>query len=331
MKATAIANSNIALTKYWGKRNSKLMLPQNGSISMNCEGMRTRTTVEFHKKYGLDEFVLDGKMLSEGAEFEEVTNHLNLIREIAGIKEKARAVSENSMPTAAGLASSASGFAALSVAGAKAAGLNLSGKELSILARRGSGSAARSIPEGFAEWYRGEKDDGTDSFAETILKAQEWEEFRMIATIVSSTEKKVKSRAGMKQSVDNCPFYSGWLESFEEDNNNVRAGLKKKDFTLVGETAEHNALKLHSVMMATRPSILYWMPATIEIMHAVTAWREEGIESYFTIDAGPQVKVICLEERVEEIKKRLQGLRGVQKTIECKPGNGAILVEGHLF
>jgi diphosphomevalonate decarboxylase len=331
MKATATANANIALIKYWGKRDKKLMLPQNGSISMTCEGMKTDTTVEFSSSYQQDEFVLDGKSLTEGREFNDVVAHLSLIREQAGITEKAKIVSNNSMPTAAGLASSASGFAALSVAGAHAAGLQLSSQEITMLSRRGSGSASRSTEEGFVEWFRGEKEDGSDSFGKTILKVSEWPEFRMLATIVSSAAKKVKSRAGMAQSVDNCPYYKGWLDTVNEDLEIVRKALHEKDFTLVGKTAEYNALKMHAVMMTTTPAIVYWMPATLEIMHAIMAWRAEGLESYYTMDAGPQVKVLCLEKDVAELTKRLQALSGVEKIIECKPGQGAQLLEEHLF
>ena len=298
---------------------------------MTCDGMKTDTTVEFDQNYSQDEFVLDGTPLTEGREFNDVVAHISLIRERAGITEKAKIVSNNSMPTAAGLASSASGFAALSVAGAKAAGLQLSAKELTLLSRRGSGSASRSTEEGFVEWFRGEKEDGTDSYAETILKASEWPEFRMLATIVSSSEKKVKSRAGMAQSVENCPYYTGWLETVNADLAAIRKGLQEKNFTLVGKTAEHNALKMHAVMMTTTPAIVYFMPATLEIMHAVTAWREEGLECYYTMDGGPQVKVLCLEKDVAELTKRLQALSGVEKIIECKPGQGAQLLDTHLF
>ncbi len=332
MKATAKANANIALTKYWGKRDKKLMLPQNGSTSMTLSDLYTITTVEFDKKYDKDSFVLDGKELEEGiGEYEKVKKHLDLIREKAGISENARVESKNNFPTAAGLASSASGFAALSVAAAEASGLKLSPQEMSVLARMGSGSATRSILGGFVEWKRGEKDDGSDSVAEEIAPKEHWPEFRMITTIVSTAEKKVKSRAGMAKTIENCPYYKGWLATVNEDIENVKKGIKEKDFTLVGETAQYNCLKMHATMITTRPTMIYWMPATIAIMHSILAWKEEGLESYFTIDAGTQVKVICLEKDVPELEKRLQAVEGVQKTVVCKPGEGAKAIEEHLF
>jgi len=331
MKSTAIANANIALVKYWGKKDKKLMLPQNSSISMTLDGLNTITTVEFDKKYDKDIFVLNDQELRENKEFEKVVKHLDLIRKISGTREKAKVVSKNNFPTAAGLASSASGFAALSLAGAQAAGIDLDLKELSKLARRGSGSATRSCQGGFVEWQKGEKEDGSDSYAVQIAKPEHWPEFRMITTIVSTVTKKVSSRAGMAQTVETCPMYKAWLDTVNEDLKKVKRGILEKDFTLVGKTTESNCLKMHATMITTQPAIVYWMPATLEIIHAILAWREKGLECYFTIDAGPQVKVICLEKDVSELEKRLQAVEGVKKTIVCKPGEEPKLINEHLF
>lgn len=331
MKATAIANANIALTKYWGKRDKKLMLPQNGSVSVTLSGLNTKTSVEFNPEYKEDVFILGGEEFKEGEEFQEVQDHLGLIREMAGINHKARVVSENNFPTAAGLASSASGFAALSLAGSKAAGLDLDKRELSILSRRGSGSASRSIEGGFVEWLRGEKDDGSDSYGVQIATPEHWPDFRMITTIVSSIQKKVKSRAGMAQTVENCPYYQSWLDTVNHDIETIKKAIMNRDFKALGETAERNCLKMHALMITTIPSIIYWMPATMEIIHAVKAWREESLECYFTIDGGPQVKVMCLDRDVPELENRLKELPGVEKTIVCKPGEGTKLVDEHLF
>ena len=328
MKATAMANANIALSKYWGKRDKKLMLPQNGSISMTCDGLCTTTTVEFGD-YPEDIIIINDEELQK--EKGDIIKHLDLIREIAGIKQKAKMVSESNFPIAAGLASSASGFATLTLAATTAAGLNLNEKELSILARRGSGSASRSIPCGFVEWYRGEKEDGSDSYAETIVDKDYWPEFRMITTIVTEAKKKVSSRAGMAQTVETCPYYDGWLKTVNDDLNKIREGIKKKDFSSVGLTAEENCLKMHALMMTTKPSIIYWFPPTMEIIQSVQLWREEGLECYFTIDAGPNVKVICLEKDEKEANKKLLALNGVIKTIICKPGNKAKIIDEHLF
>ncbi len=329
MKSTATANANIALVKYWGKRDETLILPQNGSISMTCDGLSTTTTVEFSGKYSKDSVVINDEELQKDEK--DILGHLESIRKLAGIKERARIVSETNFPVAAGLASSASGFAALTLAAATAAGLRLSEKELTILSRQGSGSSCRSICEGFVEWYRGRKADGSDSYAETIAKKDYWEGFRMIATIVSESKKKVSSRAGMKQTLRTCPYYLGWLDSVDEDTEIMREGIREKDFSAVGSTAEANCLKMHALMMTTKPAIIYWEPATVEVMRAVLSWREKGIESYFTIDAGPQVKVLCLEKDEKELNKRLLELGGVKKTIVCKPGDGAKIIDKHLF
>jgi len=331
MKATAIANANIALVKYWGKRDETLILPQNNSISVTLNGLNTITTVEFDKKYDRDVFILGKEKFQGSEEFKRVVKHLDLIREMARIKDRAKVASKNNFPTAAGLASSASGFAALSLAGTRAAGMNLGLKELSMLARRGSGSATRSCQGGFVEWLRGEKLDGSDSYAIQIAPPEHWPEFRMITTIVSAIAKKVPSRAGMTETVKTSPMYNAWLNAVKEDLENVKRGILKKDFTLVGKTAESNCLKMHAIMMTTKPALIYWMPATLEIIHSVLAWREEGLEGYFTIDAGPQVKVICLEKDVPELEQRLQNIQEVKKTIVCKPGEGSALINNHLF
>jgi diphosphomevalonate decarboxylase len=195
----------------------------------------------------------------------------------------------------------------------------------------GSGSASRSICEGFAEWKKGENEDGYDSYAETIAAKSHWPEFRMVACIVSEAKKLVGSRVGMAQTVSNCPYYEGWLKSIDDDLNNVRNGIKERNFTLVGSTAEYNALKMHATMMTTKPAIIYWAPATVDIMHNVMTWREQGLESYFTMDAGPQVKVLCLEKNLHELKSKLEDLNCIKKTIVCKPGDGAKIVNDHLF
>ena len=330
MKATAVANANIALTKYWGKRDAKLMLPQNGSVSMTVDGFNTKTTVEFFDDYDRDIFVINGEEITEGKPYDKTVKFLDLIRERAGISQKARVATENNFPTAAGLASSASGFAAIAMAASKAAGMDLDNKELSMLARRGSGSATRSVEGGFVEWHRGEKDDGSDSFGEQIVPEDYWD-FRMIACITSSEQKKVKSTAGMAQTIETCPYYKDWLATVNDDIKAAKDGIKDKDFTKVGSTAEFNALKMHATMITTKPPIIYWNDATMRIMHALIAWREEGLESYFTMDAGPQVKIMCMDKDMEELKKRLSGIEGIQKMVVLRPGGPAKVIEEHLF
>jgi len=329
MKATAIANANIALVKYWGKRNEKLILPYNSSISMTCDGLFTITTVDFSKKYKKDLVIINDEELKEDEK--NVLGHLERIREMAGIKEKAKIVSKSNFPVAAGLASSASGLAALTLAATKAVGLNLNKKELSILARQGSGSACRSIFGGFVEWLRGQKEGGSDSFARQIVNENYWPEFRMIVTILTEEKKKISSRAGMAQTVETCPYYDGWLKTVNQDLDIIRKGILKRDFIAVGSQAEYNCLKMHALMMTTKPPIIYWLPATMEMIQNVIGWREGGLECYFTIDAGPQVKIICLEKDIKKIKIKLKNIKGIKKIIVCKPGEGAKLIDKHLF
>ena len=330
MKATAIANANIALTKYWGKRDPKLMLPNNSSVSMTVDGFHTKTTVEFSPDYSEDIFIINKEQVSEGKAYDKTAKFLNLVREKAGINEHAKVSTENNFPTAAGLASSASGFAAIALAASKAAGLDLDKKELSMLARRGSGSASRSIEGGFVEWQKGEKEDGSDSYGVQIAPPDHWD-FRMVAVITSTAQKKVKSTAGMAQTVETCPYYRDWLSTVQDDIEAVKQGIADKDFTKVGSTAEYNALKMHATMITTKPPIIYWNDATLRIMHSIMDWRENGLESYFTMDAGPQVKIMCMDKDVDEITKRLKDIQGIEDVVVCKPGSAARLIEEHLF
>ncbi|MHA1829694.1 MAG: diphosphomevalonate decarboxylase [Candidatus Heimdallarchaeaceae archaeon] len=333
MKASAIANANIALVKYWGKRNKELMLPNNGSISMTTEGLCAHTTVEFDEKYTQDQLVLNGNEIKPGTEDYDdyVGKFLSVVRQISGTNLKVKIVSNNNFPTASGLASSAAGFAALAAAVSKALNLPMDAKNLSMLARRGSGSATRSVLGGFVEWKRGEKEDGSDSYAEQIVDENFWPEFRMIICVTSKKEKKIKSRAGMAQTVKTSPMYKAWLETVDNDLETVRKAILEKDFTTVGKTAEENCLKMHATMITTKPPIIYWNAGTMEIIHAVMDWRDEGLESYFTIDAGPQVKIMCLEKDVNEIVKRVKQFSHIEDVIITKPGSGVKIVDDHLF
>ncbi|MHA2094149.1 MAG: diphosphomevalonate decarboxylase, partial [Candidatus Hodarchaeales archaeon] len=292
MKATALANSNIALVKYWGKRNTDLILPYNSSVSMTLDNLNTRTTIEFSKKISEYTLVINGKA-AKGEELTRVANHLDLLQHSSPQKLFAKVMSESNFPKKAGLASSASGFAALTLAGTRALNQNLSNEELSIFARRGSGSASRSILGGFVEWQKGSKPDGSDSHAVQVEKEDHWPELSMIVTIISTEEKKVSSRAGMSQTVKNSPFYKAWLDTVESDVINMKTAISNKDFSLLGKVAENNALKMHATMHTTIPPIIYWEAGSLAIMKEVLNLREEGKECYFTMDAGPQVKILC--------------------------------------
>lgn len=333
MKASAIANSNIALVKYWGKRDAALLLPQNSSISMTCDDMFSHTTVEFSSDYTSDILILNGKEYTRGdEEYDEyIQVFMNLVRSRYSIKEFAKIISKNNFPTAAGLASSASGFAALAVAINEALGLNLDSKELSILSRQGSGSASRSVLGGFVEWQKGDLPDGTDSFALQIKDENHWMDFRMIACITTREAKKIKTRAGMSQTVDTSPMYKTWLETIEEDLKAVRAGIIDKDFDTVGKIAQANALKMHATCFSTIPPIVYWNGKTVDIIHKVLDLQDQGVKAYFTIDGGPQVKVLALEHDVDRILTELKTIEGLDEFKVCKPGESPIITDNHLF
>jgi len=332
-KASAVANANIALVKYWGKRNEELILPQNSSISMTVAGLQSYCTVEFDENFERDFLNLNGEYIEpDRKEFKNVQKFLDVVRQYYGKKIYAKVYGKNNFPTAAGLASSAAAFAALAAACNSALQLGLDGKGISMLARRGSGSACRSCFGGFVEWQKGSKEDGSDSYAVQLADENYWPEFRMLICITSTAEKKIKSRAGMKQTVATCPLYKCWLESVEADLENVRNGIKNRDFSLVGRTAEHNCLKMHATMMTTKPPIIYWNRTTIDIIHKVLELRDSGLECYFTIDAGPQVKIMCLEKDINNLKSALQNeIEGIIDFVEAKPGIGPKVVEEHLF
>ncbi len=323
MKARALAHPNIALIKYWGKKDSKLFLPWNSSISITLDGLCTVTEVEFSPEFEEDEIIVNGKRL-EGEKRERVVRHLNVIRSMAKTELKARVISENNFPAGAGLASSASAFAALTLAATSALGMELSKKELSIISRRGSGSSCRSIYGGFVEWKAGNSSE--ESYAEQIAPKGYWD-VRDVIAIVAGEEKKVSSRAGMEQTVKTCPFFMKRVEEVNKYLPVLRKAILDRDFKTLGEITEFDCLSMHATMLTTKPMLLYWNPETVKIIKEVVSWREEGIEAYFTIDAGPNVHVITLPEYAKEVEKRLSEIRGVKQVISCGIGGDARVLE----
>lgn len=299
MKAKARAHANIALIKYWGKRDKELSLPMNSSLSLTLDKFFTETEVEFTKSISHDIFYLNG-ILDEKT-LPKVSDFLDLFRNMKGIKHRAIVTSLNKVPTAAGLASSASAFAALAAAANIASGLNVNYRKLSMLARRGSGSATRSIYGGLVEWQKGESDN--TSFAVEIDDAS-WD-IGMVVVIVNKNEKKVSSREGMKRTVLTSPFYNTWPSDAEKDLNEIKVSIKNKDFEKMGIIAENNALKMHATMLAANPPIIYFEPKTILVMQIVHELRNKGIGAFFTMDAGPNVKILCKLSQADIIKKRL--------------------------
>jgi diphosphomevalonate decarboxylase len=325
MKKTAVAPSNIAFIKYWGKKDEVLRLPSNGSISMNLSNLLTTTTVAFASSLKEDTIILNGK--EEQAASHRAIQHLDLVRNLAKIKTKAKVVTENNFPTGTGLSSSASGFAALSVAAAAAAGLNLLEKDLSILARMGSGSACRSIPDGFVEWLDGDTSDA--STAVSLYPHDYWDIVDIVA-IVNVGPKDIATTEGQK-SASTSPFFQVRLAHMRERINRMKKIMKEKDFQAFGELVEEEALELHAIMLTSRPSLIYWLPGTVRMMRQVKKWRNDGLHVYFTVNTGQDIHLICQKKDAKKVAALAVGTEGVQSVIMNEPSQGAHIVEKHLF
>lgn len=320
MKIKVKSNTNIALVKYWGKKNKELKTPLNNSISMTLDSLYTITSIEESEN---DIFIINGKEDKNN----RTKKYLDLLRNKFNKKDSLKIITENNFPTAAGIASSASGFSALAFGLDKYWNLNLDKKELSILSRIGSGSASRSIYGGFSEWEKGNNDDGSDSFAFQIVDENYWKDIRMIIVIVEDNKKDKSSSDGMDETVNTSPFYPAWLSSVENDLINLRKAIIEKDIEKLGKTVEHNCLKMHSTMITTIPSIIYWKPATLEIIEKINEIRKNNYQCYYTMDAGPNVKVLCEEKDLNIIKKQLEEMKCVKKIIVSKCGSEPILID----
>ncbi|WP_438318909.1 diphosphomevalonate decarboxylase [Sporosarcina sp. FA9] len=320
MKATAKAHTNIALIKYWGKRDEKLFLPMNNSLSITLDQFYTTTSVEFCTCLKKDIFLLNGNIMSE-EETNKMSRFLDLIREMSGSALYGVVDSINKVPTAAGFASSASGFAALAAASTKALGMEISDDILSQIARQGSGSACRSIHGGYVEWEKGEQLDGSDSFGKQILTENEWD-LSILSVLVEPNEKKVLSREGMKRTVDTSPFYTGWLETVDDDLKVAKQAIHDRDFEILGNVLESNALKMHATTLGANPPFMYWTSATVAVMQKVQELRDDGILAYYTIDAGPNVKVLCQPKDEDTVREKLTTLSVVKEIYLCHPGPG---------
>jgi len=325
MKATAVAPSNIAFIKYWGRKDEVLRLPENGSISMNLSNLLTTTTVEFSDALKMDTVIFNGR--KETLVTNRAIKHIDAIRKLAMFKTKVKIVSENNFPTGTGLSSSASGFAALTVAGAAAAGLKLSEKELSILARLGSGSACRSIPDGFVEWKDGKTNE--TSYAFSLYKKEYWDLVDVIA--VTSTQKKEVSSSSGHILAQSSAFFPIRKKYIKEKIALCKKYLQEKKLQKLGELIEAEALELHAIYLTSHPSLIYLLPETLRVMHAVKEWRENGLSVYFTLNTGQDIHLICEKKNAQKVSRLAQKIEGVQKTIVNYPSDGARVIEKHLF
>ena len=319
--ASAQANPNIAFIKYWGNRDEALRLPANGSISMNLAGLYTRTTVSFQASLPFDELVINGREMT-GPALERVACMLDLVRELAGLDARAEVVSENNFPAGAGIASSASAFAALALAASAAAALKLSEVELSRLARRGSGSACRSIPAGFVEWQMGAGD--ADSYAFSIAAPDHWPLADCIA-LVSESHKRTGSTQGHAVA-PTSPLQAARLADTPRRLELCRRAILERDFDALATIVELDSDMMHAVMMTSRPALHYWEPATLQVLSAVRAWYRDGLPACSTVDAGANVHVICPEKHAQDVASRLRLIPGVKDVLTAGVGGAATLV-----
>lgn len=326
MKATAWAPANIAFIKYWGKEDEELRTPLNDSLSMNMSGAFTVTTVDFDKTLKADRVELLGGEFSV-REKERVTRGLDRIRKRAGCPEFARVATHNSFPRGAGSAASASGFAALTVAAFAALGASLPEKDLTVFARLGSGSACRSIPDGFVVWQRGI--DSDSSYAYSIFPHDYWD-IRDFLVIVDRSMKKVSTTDGMK-AVKTSPFLTERLGQIPARMDAIRSALTDRDFARFGEITEEECLDMHHIMQTQDPALIYWSDTTRTIMEAVRDWRIQGFPVYVTIDAGPNVHILCEGKDAEQVREKIGELSGIIEVIENHPAPGAHVIEEHLF
>lgn len=376
--ATALAHPNIALIKYWGKRDERLALPATSSLSLTLDLAATSTTVTLvpdssagesgghdavgpgtdsrdtvgsearahdtvgsgartHDTVGSGARTCDtvrwatpqGALIEMSpGEARRVSAFLDLVRARAGRHEAAIVTTRNEIPTGAGLASSASGFAALALAAAAAYGLDLDRRELSRLARRGSGSASRSIFGGLVVWYAGDTD--ADSYAEPIDDGGL--DLALVVVVLTSDRKAVGSREAMRRTVSTSPFFDAWVHSVPDELARMRRAIDRGDFTEVGVLAEANALRMHATMLGARPPVRYWTPATVAALDVVADLRRSGVECYATIDAGPNVKVLSRAPDVAAVAQRfaaelaLSPAERATRLLEARPGVGARLV-----
>jgi len=313
---TARACANIALVKYWGKRDAVLNLPAAGSLSLTLAALSTETTVDFDAPR--DTLILDGKP----ADAARLTPFLDLVRARAGITSGARVTSANNFPTASGLASSASGFAALAVAAAHAAGLALSPRELSILARQGSGSAARSVFGGFVRMHAGARDDGSDAFAEPVTSSLVDRVRMVIAIVGGGAPKSHGSRDAMDHTAETSPFYRAWIDLVPRDLAAAEAALSSGDLEALGALAEANALAMHASAIAARPTVFYWQPTSLALLAQVRELRGKGLAAWATMDAGPHVKVLTTRDDAPANPPAPREVQGVMAPVS-EPGTAA--------
>jgi diphosphomevalonate decarboxylase len=319
-RATALAHPNIAFIKYWGNEDTDLRLPANSSLSMNLGDLQTVTTVHFDQTLTEDVVVINQTAVG-GPALERVRASLGLIRTMAGLRLAARVESRSNFPIGSGIASSAAAFAALSVAGAAAAGLKLDEAALSRLARRGSGSASRSVPAGYCQWVTGSDET---SVATSLAPAHYWDLVDLV--VIVSREHKTVGSTGGHQLAQTSSLQTARLAQVPARLQACREALLARNLSAMGPVIEEDAIIMHAVMMSSHPPLYYLSPATMALIQATQQWRAAGLSVYFTIDAGPNVHLICEAGQAQAVEQAARKIPGVIDVLSSKPGGAARLI-----
>lgn len=324
-EAIARAGANVALVKYWGKRDEERNLPAVGSISITLSDLVATACVRVGAQNAAR--FLGGGEVVRGTAATRMESYLDWLGRELGTQERLCTEVEATFPVGAGLASSAAIHCAVAAAAASALGESVDLARLSRLARVGSGSAARSVYGGWVEWHRGHRVDGEDSQASQLLPAEGWP-LAMVVAIVNEGPKDIPSRDAMRHVAETSPLYPAWVDAQEEDLAAMREAAARRDLEAVGTIAEENCLRMHAVTLAARPPVVYWSPVTMAAMNAVRRLRKDGCRAYFTIDAGPQVKVLCEADSVERVAAAMEEVDGVIRTLRARIGHGVEVLEG---
>lgn len=320
--ATAQAHPNIAFIKYWGNLDDSLRLPVNPSLSMNLDGLITETQVTWDATLNTDVLYLNGEKAGKVATT-RVNSYLDKLRQELKIEGFAKVVSQNNFPIGTGIASSAAAFAALAAAATAAAGKHITEKELSILARFGSGSAARSVPSGFVEWHTSTASEG--SFAVSIAPPEWWDLVDVIA-VVSTEHKAVGSTAG-HQTAKTSDLQNARVFGAYERLQLCKKAIKERDFTTFADIVEEDSNLMHAVMMTSQPPLFYWSPGTLKVLQTVHELRQQGLQVCYTLDAGPNVHCLCVSDAVESVRSRLNKISEVINILQARPGGSVRVLE----
>ncbi|WP_338231745.1 diphosphomevalonate decarboxylase [Companilactobacillus muriivasis] len=317
MTRTARAYTNIALIKYWGKKNKQLKLPYTNSLSLTLDRFYTDTKATIIDS-DKDVVYLNNQLLDD-TQNKRILNYLETVRNFYSFTEHFQIDSVNHVPTSAGFASSASGFAALAAAINETKQLDLNRQELSILARNGSGSASRSIYGGFVEWQAGH--DNESSFAVPIDETPEID-LALLSVVINKHSKKISSTVGMENSVKSSPFYPNWVTLVSSEIKEIKQAIAQKDLQKIGEISEHNAMSMHALTLSADPSFTYFAPETIRIIQLIQELRRKGLFAYATIDAGPNVKIICTKESLPKVQTYIEQQLSDVTTVVANIGPG---------